>query len=185
MSDDSAPHAVCVFCGANDGADPAFRAAAEELGGTLAGAGLEVVYGGASIGLMGVLADSALRAGGQVTGVVPQWLPEGKAHRGLTRTQVVATMHERKAAMTERADAFVVLPGGLGTLDEMFEALTWHQLGLHKLPLVMVNVNGFFDPLLEFLGRCHEAGLLLRPPTEVLTVVERAADTLPALRAAR
>jgi uncharacterized protein (TIGR00730 family) len=177
----SAVHTVCVFCGANSGADPGFLAAAGELGGSLARAGLAVVYGGASIGLMGALADAVLDAGGVVTGVVPSFLPDGKVHRSLTGTRVVATMHERKTAMAGSADAFVVLPGGLGTLDEMFETLTWNQLGIHAKPVVLINTNGFFDPLLEFLDRCYRQGLVLRPAAQILTVVEHPADAVTVL----
>jgi [acyl-carrier-protein] S-malonyltransferase len=173
--------AICVYCGANPGSDPDFLLAAAELGGALARAGLGVVYGGASIGMMGALADGALAEGGRVTGVVPTFLPDGKVHRGLSRSYVVDSMHERKAKMVELSDAFVVLPGGLGTLDEMFETLTWAQLGLHTKRLVLLNVNGFFDPLLGFLGHVHDRGLVLRGTDELLTVASSTQDAVARL----
>jgi uncharacterized protein (TIGR00730 family) len=141
---------VCVFCGSSPGADPAFADAAESLGRELAQRGIRLVYGGGRVGLMGVLADSALRSGGEVHGVITRALRDKEvAHLGLTTLRIVATMHERKAAMAAEAEAFVMLPGGFGTLDEFFEALTWTQLGIHAKPCGILNVGGFFDPLLE------------------------------------
>jgi uncharacterized protein (TIGR00730 family) len=141
---------VCVFCGSSPGADPAFADAAESLGRELARRGIRLVYGGGRVGLMGVLAESALRSGGEVHGVITRALRDKEvAHLGLTTLRIVATMHERKAAMADEAEAFVMLPGGFGTLDEFFEALTWTQLGIHAKPCGILNVGGFFDPLLE------------------------------------
>jgi uncharacterized protein (TIGR00730 family) len=141
---------VCVFCGSSPGADGAFADAAELLGRELGRRGIRLVYGGGRVGLMGVLADSALRAGAEVHGVITTTLRDKEvAHLGLTSLRVVATMHERKAAMAADADAFVMLPGGFGTLDEFFEVLTWTQLGIHAKPCGVLNVAGFFDPLLE------------------------------------
>ncbi len=141
---------VCVFCGSSPGADPAFADAAESLGRELARRGIRLVYGGGRVGLMGVLADSALRCGGEVHGVITRALRDKEvAHLGLTTLRIVATMHERKAAMADEAEAFVMMPGGFGTLDEFFEALTWTQLGIHAKPCGILNVGGFFDPLLE------------------------------------
>ncbi len=152
-----APLRVCVFCGSNPGRRPEYRAAAMAFGTMLAREGIGLVYGGASVGLMGAVADAALAAGGEVTGVIPQMLADKElAHRGLTRLRVVGSMHARKAMMAELADAFVALPGGAGTLEEIFEVWTWAQLGEHAKPCGLLNVAGFYDPLLAFLD--HAAG---------------------------
>ncbi len=141
---------VGVFCGSSPGLDPAFERAAAGLGRELAGRQIRLVYGGGRLGLMGALADAALQAGGEVHGVITQALKDKEvAHLGLTALRVVATMHERKAAMAEQAEAFVMLPGGFGTLDEFFEALSWTQLGIHAKPCGILNAGGFFDPLLR------------------------------------
>jgi hypothetical protein len=147
MSSSELP-AVCVFCGSSPGADPAFAAAAARLGATIARSGIKLVYGGGSVGLMGVVADAALEAGGEVLGVITGAL-EGReiAHRGLTDLVVVPTMHDRKAAMADAASAFVMLPGGFGTFDEFFEAVTWTQLGIHAKPSGILDVGGYFAPL--------------------------------------
>jgi uncharacterized protein (TIGR00730 family) len=140
--------AVAVYCASSPGVDPAHPAAAADLGRLLAGRGIRLVYGGGHVGLMGVLADAALAAGGEVDGVITRALEAREvAHRGLTRLDVVETMHERKAAMADAADAFVMLPGGFGTLDEFFEALTWTQLGVHAKPCGVLDVGGYFEPL--------------------------------------
>lgn len=139
---------VCVYCGSSPGADPAFAAAARSFGELLARRGMRLVYGGGHVGLMGMVADAALGAGGEVHGVITRALWEKEvAHTRLTRLDVVETMHERKARMSDNADAFVMLPGGFGTFDEFFEALTWTQLGVHAKPCGVLNVAGFFDPL--------------------------------------
>src|SRR5262245_12742237 len=139
---------VCVFCGSSAGNRPEYADAARHLGAALARRGLGLVYGGGHVGLMGVVADAVLRAGGEVIGVIPQALVERElAQAGLTRLEVVDTMHQRKARMADLADAFVALPGGFGTCDELFEILTWSQLGLHARPVGLLNVAGFFDPL--------------------------------------
>jgi hypothetical protein len=165
--------AVCVFCGSSSGADPVYREAASHLGAEIARRGLELVYGAGDVGLMGVLADAALEAGGRVFGVIPQALVEREvAHRGLSELRVVGTMHERKALMADRAGAFVALPGGFGTLDELFEILTWAQLGIHRKPVGLLNVNGFFDPLLAWMDRCVAEGFL-RPQHRQLLLVGR------------
>jgi uncharacterized protein (TIGR00730 family) len=153
--------AVAVYCGSNRGADPAYARAAESLGRELAGRGIRLVYGGGHVGLMGVVADAVLAGGGQVHGVITRAL-EGKelAHRGLTELTVVETMHERKAAMADAADAFVMLPGGYGTLDEFFEALTWTQLGIHDKPCGVLDVAGYFSPLRELLDASNREGFV-------------------------
>ena len=143
---------VLVFCGSSPGRLPEYPEAAAELGRLLAARGLETVYGGASVGLMGALADGALAAGGAVIGVIPNRLLEAEvAHTGLTKLHVVETMHERKALMAELSDAVIALPGGTGTLDELFELFTWSQLGLHRKPLGVLDVAGYYEPLLSFL----------------------------------
>jgi uncharacterized protein (TIGR00730 family) len=145
---------ICVFCGSNRGSDPAYAEAARQLGALLAREAIGLVYGGGSVGLMGEVADAVLRAGGEVIGVIPRALWEREVgHRGLTDVRIVETMHERKAMMADLADAFIALPGGLGTLEEIFEIWTWSQLGLHAKPLGFLDVNGFFSPLMQFLDR--------------------------------
>lgn len=143
---------ICVFCGSNEGARPEYRLAAEELGRLIALQGRRLVYGGGKVGLMGVLADSVLQSGGLVIGVIPQHLLDREvAHAGLTELRVVSSMHERKQAMSDLADAFVLLPGGVGSLEEFFEIWTWGQLGLHQKPYGLLNVAAYFDSLLAFL----------------------------------
>ena len=150
----SRPGTVCVFCGSNVGADPRYREAATALGKLLAQRQIGIVYGGGRVGLMGVVADSALEAGGQVVGVIPEAIAEREvAHHGLTDLIVVGSMHARKAMMAERADAFVALPGGLGTFEELLEVLTWSQLGIHQKPVGLLNVAGYYDPLLALIDR--------------------------------
>jgi uncharacterized protein (TIGR00730 family) len=145
---------LCVFCGSSPGADPAFAEAAISLGRTLAKTGVELVYGGGNVGLMGLLADSVLESGGRVIGVIPQFLL-GKelGHRGLNELRVVDSMHERKALMADLSDGFMALPGGFGTMDEFCEILTWAQLGLHSKPCGLLNVAGFYDPFLAQIDR--------------------------------
>jgi uncharacterized protein (TIGR00730 family) len=169
---------VCVFCGGNPGARPSYAAAAKKLGDAIAARGLAVVYGGASSGLMGMLADAALARGGEVYGVLPEFMISREvAHRGLTELVLVGSMHERKAAMAARADAFVALPGGFGTMDELFEVLTWSQLGLHHKPCALLDVDGYYEPLVAFLDRATSEGLL-RPEYRAMLFVERDVDAL-------
>lgn len=152
---------VCVYCGSNTGANAAYAERAAELGRRLAADGLALVYGGGNVGLMGVIADAALAAGGEVIGVIPEQLAGWEvAHQGLTRLEVVADMHTRKARMFDLADAFVALPGGFGTLDEMFEMLTWRQLGLGDKPCAFLDVAGFFGPLMAMLDRMADERFL-------------------------
>ncbi|MEP7125906.1 MAG: TIGR00730 family Rossman fold protein [Byssovorax sp.] len=163
---------VCVFCGGNPGKNPAYLAAAVHLGSELGSNGLELVYGGAQVGLMGAVADAAIAHGGEVFGVIPEFIAAREiAHLGVTRLVVVPSMHERKAAMAERADAFVALPGGFGTLDELFEILTWAQLGLHRKPIAVLNIAGYFDHLLAFLDHAADEQLL-RPEYRAMLLVE-------------
>jgi uncharacterized protein (TIGR00730 family) len=169
---------VCVFCGSNGGADPAYLAAAESVGAGLAQRGIRVVYGGGRVGLMGALADSARAAGGEVVGVMPQALVDREiGHTGIDDLRVVATMHERKALMVELADAFVALPGGIGTLEELFEVYTWAQLGIHAKPLALLDVAGYYEPLAAFLDHAVEQQFLRADMRAVLAV----ADSLEAV----
>lgn len=167
---------ICVYCGSNPGYDPAFRAAAVSLGAEIGRRGLRLVYGGSHLGMMGVLAEAVLAAGGPVIGVMPRLLVEKEAaHRGLSDLRMVDSMHERKMQMADLADGFVSLPGGYGTLDETFEIATWSQLGLHAKPVVLWNVNGFYDPLFTFLDNIVRAGLL-RPQHRALMRDARTLD---------
>jgi uncharacterized protein (TIGR00730 family) len=162
---------VCVFCGSSAGNRGAYAAAARAVGRTIAEKGLRLVYGGAMVGLMGELADSALAAGGEVTGVIPVALVEREiAHEGLTETHHVKSMHERKAIMADLSDAFLALPGGVGTLEELFEIWTWAQLGHHRKPVGILNVEGYFDPLLAFVDRQCSEGFMRGEHREMLVV---------------
>lgn len=153
--------ALCVYCGSNAGIDPVYAERAADLGTRAARAGLGLVYGGGNVGLMGIVADAALAAGGEVIGVIPQQLVDWEvAHRGLTRLDVVPDMHTRKMRMFDIADGFVALPGGFGTLDEMFEMLTWRQLGIADKPCAFLDVDGFYAPLVAMLDRMVDAGFL-------------------------
>lgn len=155
------PDSVCVYCGSRDGERPAYREAAIALGSAIGLAGLRLVYGGAQVGLMGALADAALAAGAPVLGVMPEHLSARElAHPQLTTLKVVDTMHQRKLAMVEAADAFVALPGGFGTLDELFEVLTWRQLGHHDKPSGLLEVDGFYQPLLACMQHMQTAGFV-------------------------
>ena len=169
---------VCVFCAASPGTDPIYRERAVALGRFLAESGRRIVFGGGRTGLMGALADGALTAGGEVVGVMPGHLVEREvAHTELTDLIVVRSMHERKALLSEMADGFLAMPGGLGTLEELFEVWTWGQLGLHRKPYGLLNVNGFFDPLLTFLDHTVTEGFI-RQEYRALLVVEREAAAL-------
>jgi len=165
---------VCVFCGSSPGARPAYAAAARALGRELAGRGLGLVYGGGNVGLMGVVADAVLDAGGEVVGVIPHALMAREiGHAGVTTMHVVDSMHERKALMAAEADAFLALPGGVGTFEELFEAITWTQLGLHAKPCGLLNVDGFYDELLRFLDHAWAEGFI-KPETRA--IVKAGAD---------
>ena len=162
---------VCVFCGSNTGRGERYAAAARALGHAVARRGIALVYGGGSIGLMGVLAEAALAAGVRVTGVAPRRLLEREVvHGGLTELHVVGSMHERKAKMAELSDAFVALPGGYGTLDELFEALTWTQLGFQSKPCGLLNVDGYFDRLADYLDHAAAERFLMREHRDMLLV---------------
>lgn len=163
-------HSICVFCGSNIGIRDSYAQSARLLGATLIRRGVGLVYGGGRVGLMGILADTLLEKGGEVIGVIPQALVAKEvAHQGLTKLHVVASMHERKALMAELADGFVALPGGLGTFDELFEIFTWAQLGLHRKPIGVLNVEGYFDPLLKLIDHSSAEGFI-RPEHRQLLV---------------
>jgi uncharacterized protein (TIGR00730 family) len=160
---------VTVYCGSNPGADPAFTEKTRELARLLASSDVRVVYGGSHVGLMGVLADAAMEAGGEVIGVMPRALVDREVgHTGLSDLRVVGSMHERKALMAELADAFIALPGGIGTLEELIEAYTWSQLGIHRKPLGVLNVNGYYDALGAFLDVAVEQRFLRAKQRDVL-----------------
>lgn len=177
---------VCVFCGSSPGRDPGFTQAAERFGRLLAERGLSVVTGGGHVGMMGAVADAALAAGGQVRGVITRALLDREVgHRGLTELRVVDTMHQRKALMADLADAFVMLPGGFGTLEELFEAVTWSQLGIHDKPCGVLDVAGYFDPLAALLDGAVRQGFVRAEHRDLLLVDEDPAALLDRLAAWR
>ncbi|WP_211260640.1 TIGR00730 family Rossman fold protein [Amycolatopsis jejuensis] len=169
---------ICVFCGSARGFSPEYTDAAAGMGKLLAQRGIGLVYGGASVGTMGVVADAALAAGGEVIGVIPEVLSSVEiAHGGLTELHVVADMHQRKAKMAELSDAFVALPGGAGTLEELFEVWTWAQLGIHRKPIGLLDVAGYYTPLVAFADHMQQEGFL-RPETRALLTVDSDAAAL-------
>lgn len=174
--------AICVFCGSSPGANPVYAEAAMALGRSMAQAGLQLVYGGGAVGLMGVVADAALAAGGEVIGIIPQSLQDSEiGHPGLTRLEVVSGMHARKARMAELSDAFIALPGGLGTLEELFEVWTWGQLGYHAKPLGLLEVNGFYGKLIGFLDHLVDERFVREQHRNMLQVREQPEALLQAL----
>ncbi len=160
---------ICVYCGANAGADPLYAERARALAAALVEANLALVYGGGNVGLMGIIADEVLRLGGEVTGVIPTQLVEREVgHTGLTRQFIVKDMHERKAMMAQLSDGFIAMPGGLGTLEELFEMLTWSQLGIHAKPIALYNVNNFYDQLIGFIGHARDQGFIAPRNAELM-----------------
>lgn len=151
---------ICVFCGSSDGTVPVYRAAAEELGREIAGRGITLVYGGGNVGTMGALADAAMKEGGTVIGIIPVRLYEMVEQMDLSELLVVKDMHERKAMMQEKADAFIALPGGIGTMEELFEVWAWRYIGYHAKPVGLLNINGFYDDLLRLLAKMTDQGFL-------------------------
>ena len=169
---------ICVFCGASPGARPAYRDATAQLARLLAAENIGVVYGGGGVGLMGALADAVIAEGGELTGVIPRSLIDREiAHRDVMDMRVVGSMHERKALMADLADAFIALPGGIGTLEELFEVYTWAQLGLHQKPCALLNVDGYYDGIEEFLSHAV-AERFLREETRALLLVDSNPATL-------
>jgi uncharacterized protein (TIGR00730 family) len=178
------PMRLCVFCGSSSGQDPVYLETARALGETMAAQGIELVYGGASVGLMGAVADAALAKGGHVIGVMPQALVDKEiAHAGLSDLRVVGSMHERKALMAELADGFIALPGGLGTFEELFEVWTWAQLGYHRKPCALLNAGGFYDKLTDFLDDVVARGFVKPIHRAMLIVENEPAGLIEAVRA--
>ena len=176
---------ICVFCGSRGGREPSWRAAAKELGTAIAANGIELVYGGGGRGMMGAVADAAIAAQGRVTGVIPRDLFQREfLHQGLAELHAVDDMLERKALMARLSDGFISLPGGIGTMDELFEMWTWTQLGIHDKPSVLLNVDGYYDSLIAFLDRMTEAGYLQPDQRALLDVATTAHDALSRLRRA-
>jgi uncharacterized protein (TIGR00730 family) len=174
---------LCVYCGSSGRVDEAYRAAATTLGGILAREGIELVYGGGRVGLMGLCADAALAGGGRVTGIIPAHLHDEEiGHRGLSELIVVGSMHERKRMMFDRSDAFAILPGGLGTLDEAFEMITWRQLHLHDKPIVVVDVDGYWAPFQALVEHVVEKNFAGAGSLALYRTVERVEDLVPAIR---
>ncbi len=187
MTDDSAPiRSICVYCGSRPGRDPSHIAAGRELGKSIAESGLRLVYGGGTKGIMGAVASGVLSHGGQVTGIIPEFLVDMEATRHslgqLDELIITPDMHTRKHAMFERADAFVALPGGIGTLEEIVEIMTWAQLGQHEKPMVFANVNGFWDPMMELIRHMTEAGFVHTTHRVQPLVIDTVAQIIPAIR---
>ena len=175
---------VCVFCGSKHGVRPEYTEAARAMGAALAAGGIDLVYGGGKVGLMGVVADAVLDAGGQVIGVIPDHMSDREiAHYGVTDLRIVGSMHERKALMYELSDGFVALPGGLGTLEELFEITTWSQLGLHAKPTGLLDVAGFYTPLVGFLDQLVTEGFVAERHRRLLRVAAKPAALLEQLAA--
>ncbi|MDE1974676.1 MAG: TIGR00730 family Rossman fold protein [Hyphomicrobiales bacterium] len=177
---------ICVYCGSSPGTDPAFVETARAFGKVLAESGVRLVYGGGSIGLMGALARAVIESGGEATGIIPEFLTAKERPLRLAQEQIVTRdMHERKRTMFDRADAFVALPGGLGTLEELVEQMTWAQLGRHKKPILIANINGFWNPLIVLIDHMRKLGLVPVAANGVdLLVADRIEDILPKLRTA-
>ncbi|MFN8496680.1 MAG: TIGR00730 family Rossman fold protein [Anaerolineae bacterium] len=174
---------VCVFCGSSAGGDPIHANVARQMGALLAERGLALVYGGGNVGLMGVVADAVLAGGGEVIGIIPRHLADKElAHRRATEMHIVGSMHERKALMAEKGDAFIALPGGYGTFEEFFESVTWAQLGLHEKPCGLLNVAGFYDPLLALVDHAVTEGFIRTRHREMLVVDDEPGRLLDRLR---
>src|SRR6185312_14799075 len=179
MPPSTPPRNITVFCASASGADPLYSRAAEELGCALATRNITLIYGGASVGLMCAVAEAAVAANGKVIGVIPEVLMDREvAHRGLTELHVTDTMHSRKALMGQRADAFIALPGGFGTFEELFEVLAWQTLKLHAKPVLLLNTNGFYDRMLEFFDHCVEQGMLKAKNREIVLVAGTVEEAL-------
>ncbi len=173
---------VAVFCASANGSHSIYKAAAEELGQSLAARNIGVIYGGSNVGLMKAVAEAALAANGRVIGVIPEVLVDLEVvHHGISELHITSTMHTRKALIGEKADAFVALPGGFGTFEELFEVLAWHTLKIHAKPVVLLNINGFYDKLLDFLDHCVGEGMLKPKNREVLLVADTVKSALAQL----
>ena len=173
---------VAVFCASADGINPIYRAVATELGQAIAQRNLGLVYGGAKVGLMQAMADATLAHGGRVVGVIPEVLVNFEvAHHGISELHITSNMHTRKALMGERSDAFITLPGGYGTFEELFEVLAWQTIGIHSKPIVLVNTNGFYDKMLTFLDHCLAEGMMTPRKREILLVANTVEEIFPLL----
>jgi hypothetical protein len=178
-------NAVCVYCGSSPGSDPAFAEAAKALGKSLAQNGVRLVYGGGSVGMMGTLAKAVLANGGKVTGIIPEFLTGKERPQPLTEDMIVTRdMHERKRMMFEHADAFVALPGGVGTLEELVEQLTWVQVGQHNKPVLLANINGFWEPFRDLIDHMDKLGFIYSGLNDNLLMADKVEDILPKLREA-
>ncbi len=178
----SSHHTICVFCGSSNGNDEAYSQQAEKLGTLLAKSGHRLVYGGANVGTMNTLANAALTAGGEVVGVIPKLLAEKVVHPKLSKLLTVDSMHLRKSKMYSLSDGFIILPGGLGTLDELFECLTWRQLNLHRKPIGLLNLNGYFNNLIAFLKHAQTSGFIQQKYLDNLIISEQPEQLLSELR---
>ncbi|HIA55316.1 MAG TPA: TIGR00730 family Rossman fold protein [Candidatus Melainabacteria bacterium] len=173
---------VCVFCGSSPGIKQEYAVGARELGLVLAKQNIDLVYGGGHVGLMGIVADAAMSAGAKAIGIIPRCLADKEvAHKGLTELKIVQTMHERKAQMSELSDGFIAMPGGFGTLEELFEVITWAQLGIHKKPFGLFNIDGFFDKLIEFIDYQVEQGFVPERHREMVIVADEAEELVELL----
>ena len=178
-------NSLCVYCGANEGGDPEHRSAAVRFGKMMAEQDIGLVFGGGRIGLMGVIADTIMNAGGRAIGVIPEHLHDIEVgHEGLTELHIVDSMHTRKQLMFDLSDAFVVLPGGLGTLDETFEIITWRQLGLHDKPVILVDNNGYWQPFNQLVQHVIDNGFARASSADLFTIVNSTDDIIPTIRAA-
>src|SRR6478672_10452629 len=178
-------NAICVYCGSSPGTDPAFVEAARDFGKILAHSGIRLVWGGGSVGLMGAIASSVIEHGGAATGIIPEFLTAKERPRRLAQEQIITRdMHERKSTMFDRADAFVALPGGIGTLEELVEQLTWAQLGRHKKPILIANIDGFWDPFLKLIDHMRDMAFIRAGLSVNLLTTDKVSDILPKLRAA-
>lgn len=175
---------LCVFCGSNSGNNPAYQEDAIKLGKLMAEKGIELVYGGGSIGIMGIIADTVMQAGGRVTGIIPQALMDAEiGHQAVTQLEVVDNMHTRKARMAELSDAFVALPGGIGTFEEFYEVWTWRQLRYHHKPVALLNTQNFYTPMLEFLNHCQSEGFIKPHNLKLIRVTQTPEALLEAILA--
>ncbi len=178
-------NSLCVYCGANEGGDPEHRSAAVRFGKMMADQDIGLVFGGGRIGLMGVIADTVMNAGGRAIGVIPEHLHDIEVgHEGLTELHIVNSMHTRKQLMFDLSDAFVVLPGGLGTLDETFEIITWRQLGLHDKPVILVDNNGYWQPFNQLVQHVIDNGFARASSVDLFTIVNSTDDIIPTIKAA-
>jgi len=174
---------LCIYCGSSPGATPAYAQAARELAQAMVEQNIALVYGGGNVGLMGIIADEVMRLGGQATGVIPEALLKKElGHNGLTQLHIVKDMHERKAMMADLSDGFIAMPGGVGTLEELFEVFTWAQLGFHQKPIGLLNVDGFYDGLLQFIQHMVSQRFLKGEQAEILIAEARPADLLQRFR---